>query len=82
MCNVMVGYFKRNEKVQRNKRQIRFEQSVSSRSEQVDQIMNGEIRVDHIRYVERILYQIDLSRMIRLEKSRVKASVGESGRRA
>ena len=40
MCNVMVSYFKRNEKVQRKKRQIRYEQANPSRLEKF-RVENG-----------------------------------------
>ena len=70
----MVSYFKRNYKVQRNKRQSIYEKSDPSRSEQADQSMSKAIRVEHIRYLASRLEQIELRGVIRLEKSRVKAS--------
>ena len=52
MCNVMVSYFKRNYKVNRNKRKSISDRADPSRSEQADQSMNGAIRVEYIRYGE------------------------------
>ena len=74
MCNIMVIYFRINQKVQRNKRHSRSEQADPSRSEQADKSIIGEIRVEQIRYGSSRSGQIDLRGMIRLENSRVKAS--------
>ena len=79
-CNVMVSYFKINHKVQRNERQSRSERADSSRSEQENQSMSGEIRVEQIRDGESILDQTELIRMIRLDQSGVKASGEKRGR--
>ena len=49
MFNVMVGYFKRNYKVQRNEILSRSERADPSRSEQADQNISGAIIVGHIR---------------------------------
>ena len=49
MRNVTVSYFKRNQKVQRNKIQSIYERADQSRSERADHIMSRSIRVEHIR---------------------------------
>ena len=74
MCNVMVSYFKINQKFQRRERQRKSEQADPSRSEQSDQSMSGAIIVEHIRDEESISEQTELRGMIRLEQSGVKAS--------
>ena len=74
MCSVMVSYFKINQKFQRNKRQSISEHADPSKLDQAYQIMRGAIIVDHIRYGASRLEHTKLRRMIRLEKSRVKAS--------
>ena len=48
MCDLMVSYLKRNDKVQRNERQSRSERPDKIRSEQADQSMRGEIIVENI----------------------------------
>ena len=50
MCNEMVSFFKKNQKVQRNERQSRYEQVDPNISEQAYHIMIGAIRVEQIRY--------------------------------
>ena len=50
MCNVMVSYFKRNQKVQKNERTSRYERSDPSRQDQAYQSMSQAIRVEQIRY--------------------------------
>ena len=80
MCNVMVSYFKRNQKAQRNERQIRSEEYDLIRSEQADHSMSGEIRVDQIRDGSIILEHIELRRTVILEQSGVKASGEKRGR--
>ena len=74
MCNVMVSYLKRNEKVQRNERQSRSERSDSSRSEQADLITSGAIRVENIRDGAIRSKQTELRGIIILEQIGVKAS--------
>ena len=74
MCNVMMSYFKRNQKLQRNKRKRRYEQVDPSISEQAYQSMSGAIRVEHIIDGEIRLQQIDLRGIIILEQIGVKAS--------
>ena len=80
MCNVMVSYFKRNQKVQRNERQSIYEQADPSRWEKSDKSINRASRVEQIRYGASRLEQKELRGMIRLEQSRVKASVEKRGR--
>ena len=80
MCNTMVSYFKRNQKVQRNKRQNRSEQDDPSRSDQADQSKSVAIRVEPNRDGESILEQIELRGMIRLKQSGVTASGEKHGR--
>ena len=60
MCNVMVSYFRRNYKVQRNERQSRSEISDQSISEQVDKSMRRAIRVEKIIAVSIRLEQTEL----------------------
>ena len=74
MCNVMVSYFMRKYKVQRNERQSRYEQSNSSRLEQAYWIMIRAIRVEKSIYVASRLEQKELRGVIRLEQIIVKAS--------
>ena len=80
MCNFMLSYFKRNQEVQRNKRQRRSERDDPSRSEQADQSMSGEIILEHIRDVSSISQQTELRVIIRLKQSGVKASGEKRGR--
>ena len=49
MCNVMVSYFNRNYKVQRNERQSRSERDDTSILEQAYQSISKEIIVKYIR---------------------------------
>ena len=79
MFNVMVSYFKRNYKVQRNKRQSRSERADPSRSEQADQIMSKEVIVEHIRDGASRSQQTDSRGMIRLQQSGLKASGEKPG---
>ena len=74
MCNVMVRYFKRYYKVQRNEIQSRSERADPSRLEQEDQSMSGTIRFEQIRDGESRPEKTDIRGMIRLEQSGVKAS--------
>ena len=74
MCNVMVGCFKINQKVQKNERQSRSERADPSRSEQAYQSMRRSIRGEKIRDGESRSEQTELSGIIRLEQSGVKAS--------
>ena len=80
MCNIMVSYFKINEKFQRNKRQSISEQSYPSILEQLDQSMSAAIRVEHIRYGSSRLDQKNLRGIIGLENSGVKVSGEKYGR--
>ena len=80
MCNKIVSYFKRNQKVQRNKIQSRSEQDNPIISQQVDKSMSGAIRVEHIRDGKSRSEQTELMGIIRLEQSGVKASGEKSGR--
>ena len=78
MCNVMVSHFKRNQKFQRNERQIRSERADQIIPEQADQRMSRVIRVEQIRDGSSRLEPIQPRVMIRLEQSRVKASRGKT----
>ena len=80
MCNIMMSYFKRNQKVQRNERQSRSERADPSRSEQADQSMIGAIIVEKIRDGEIRLQKTEMKGMIILEKRGVKASGEKRGR--
>ena len=80
MCNIMVSYSKRNQKVQRNERQSRSEQADPSRLEQADQSMSGTIRFEQIRDGEIRPDQTELRGIIRLDQSGVKASGEKRGR--
>ena len=79
MCNLMVSYFKKNQKVQRKKRQSISDQSDQNKPDQAYQSMSRAIRVEHIRYGSIRSEKTDLRGMIRLEQSGVKAS-GEKTR--
>ena len=74
MRNVMVSYFKINQKVQNNKIQSRPDRADPSRLEQAKQSTIREIIIDQDRDGARRLEQIDLREMNRLERIGVKAS--------
>ena len=74
MRNVMVSYFKINQKVQNNEIQSRPDRADPSRLEQAKQSTIREIIIDQDRDGARRLEQIDLREMNRLERIGVKAS--------
>ena len=78
MCNSMVSHFKRNEKIQRNEIQSRYEQADPSISEQADHSTSGSIRVEHIRDGARRSDQKELRERIRFDLSGVKANGGKT----
>ena len=80
MCNVMVSDFKRNQKVQRNERQSRYERYDPSRSDEVYQSTGRAIIVEKIRDEETRSEQTELREIIRLEQSEVKASGEKRGK--
>ena len=80
MCNVMVSYFKRIQKVHRSEGQSRSEQADQSRQDQADQSMSGSSIVEHIRDGASRSEQTDLRGMIKLEQRGVKASGEKRGR--
>ena len=80
MCNIMVSYFKRNLKIQREKRLSISERADPSRSEQAYQSMSGTISVEHIRDGASRSEQKEMRGMIILEQSGVKSSEEKRGR--
>ena len=75
----MVSYFKKDYKVQRNKRQSKYEKSDPIRSEQADKNMRGEIRVEPIIDGASISEQTELRGMLRIEQSRLRESGEKCG---
>ena len=80
MCNVMVSYFKINQKFQRNERQSRSERADPRILKQAYQSMIRAIVFGQIRDGASRSEQIELKEMIRFEQSRVKSSGEKCGR--
>ena len=80
MCNVMVSYFKINQKFQRNERQSRSERADPRILKQAYQSMIRAIVFGQIRDGASRSEQIELKGMIRFEQSRVKSSGEKCGR--